>query len=93
MTQREVVTGCCTAGAVPRRERSDADRQAVTAADSRHTTALSANHTRDGTPTLQAGEVGVLRFGLQEVREASVSVAETTALDTHTHTHRRRLIY
>lgn len=85
MTQREVVTGCCTAGAVPRRERSDADRQAATAADSRHTKALPAKHTH-GTPTLQAGEVGVLRFGLQEVREASVSVAETTALDTHTHT-------
>lgn len=36
--------------------------------------------TTEGAPTLQTGEVGILRFGLQEVREASVSVAETTAL-------------
>lgn len=30
--------------------------------------------------TLQAGQVGVLRFGLQQVRQARVSVAEPTAL-------------
>lgn len=33
-------------------------------------------------PTLQAGEVGILRFSLQQVREASVPVAEATALQS-----------
>lgn len=45
VTQREVVTGCCTAGAVPRRERSDADRQAVTAADTQQPSLLN-THTQ-----------------------------------------------
>lgn len=31
-------------------------------------------------PTLQTGQVGILGFGFQEMREASVSVAKTTTL-------------
>lgn len=33
-------------------------------------------------PTLQTGQVGVLRFGLQQVRKTRVSVTETTTLHT-----------
>lgn len=39
-----------------------------------------------GRPTLQAGEVGILRFGLQQVREASVPVAKTTTLQSRNET-------
>lgn len=53
---------------------TDTNKHRVTAAEPPPT------ETTEGAPTLQTGEVGVLRFGLQEVREASVSVAETTAL-------------
>lgn len=35
-------------------------------------------------PTLQAGQVGVLGFGFQQVRKTSVSVAETTTLKDST---------
>lgn len=54
---------------------TDTNKHRVTAAEPPPPT-----ETTEGAPTLQTGEVGVLRFGLQEVREASVSVAETTAL-------------
>lgn len=44
-------------------------------ADDRH-----AQTEQQRAPTLQTGQVGILGFGFQQMREASVSVAKTTTL-------------